>query len=303
MDCKLTLDWFHGKGDQIMIVGFDPGLSANGVAVWYIDNIYKKMKGNKSIQVSDLCKAKNICGFFSFDWSSLATRCNEPTLCRLSHNKEVLDGYKHLLKNTSILQDCDLIVIERQQPNGYTATQNLIRNDFNDKTHFISASARNARCGWKRKTDRWVKKGIVCDIAHSWLKCHENFLRHYCQIELHKVLAEENEKTMQGVMNEWNKNHPNDTLQTLNDFTWSKHYTNKEVMLFHDRADALLLILYFVESVMIECLTSFQTTETLVSIMITNNKRKCLETISNVTGFNENTFEQFKFCPNKLVKS
>ena len=72
------------------------------------------------------------------DITELSNSCSE-TECKLHHDKIFCDYLAHLFKKYRIEFDqADLILIERQPPQGHVAVQELVMREYRDKSKLVS---------------------------------------------------------------------------------------------------------------------------------------------------------------------
>ena len=106
-----------------------------------------------------------------------------------------------------------------------------------------------------------MKKGQTCDQVYQWINnakqsSPDSFLKGSENTAIAKWCKTIDGQTELDILNQWNAEMHR--CDGPDDFTWSRHYNNRTVILIHDRADALLLLLYFVQHAYFENLSALR---------------------------------------------
>jgi hypothetical protein len=174
-----------------IIVAIDPGIIRVGFAVGEIDieidlsRFHSLEKKNEEKEDNPWSFYNNLIGLSEtqlvkryVQWHvsgqinlvELVSTCNREK-CQLQyHSNEMVDRVNHFLQAFPILQSCDLLLIERQQPGACTDVQNLLMNLLDrKKIQFIAANTRNKEIGSiLGVTDRMARKKLTVTRVLKW---------------------------------------------------------------------------------------------------------------------------------------
>lgn len=219
------------------IIAIDPGIVRIGLAigefVFRVDQDYDENKNRKTIHSDqyqyEISEADIVEHHITWHFCAtlnlidLVSSCDQKS-CSLHHTNEMVDRVDHLLKLLPMFFEVDLILIERQQPGACTDVQNLLMSRFDRNiVVLLAANSRNKYIGATNVSGTPEERRLQRKI-----------------ITVRRVLKWMNPQSLQGFanFNEWK------TQQQSNTNDYSRNLSTL-IDLYHDSADALLLIVMY----------------------------------------------------------
>jgi hypothetical protein len=208
----------------LLVCAIDPGLSRLAVAAaWISCN-----QGHVKIDAWKCCMTLNLMRMADECKASMKTT---NAVCPHGHTREIVDGFNHVL------------LIERQPPQGHVTIQNLFLQRFGStKVQLVDATRRNTHFGWQRgKTTRWERKRMATHLVQTrWYAdlAHGVYDR--------KIIADP-------TPTDWEREEmarlAAAVATTTNPISEDCDAVAREMFVFevHDRADAVLLIVFWLQ--------------------------------------------------------
>jgi hypothetical protein len=217
-----------------LVCAIDPGLSRLAVAAAWVSATGVTETSADTIQIDawQCCMTLNL--------MRMADECRD-TKCPHNHTREIIDGFNHLLTRFDVFYRCDVLIIERQPPQGHVTIQNLFLQRFGaTKVQLVDPTQRNTHFGWARgKTTRWERKRMATHLVQTqW--CAQLACGFY-----------DKQSIVDPVPTAWERE---EMTRLVDAVLMSKEPSTtaaitQELFVFevHDRADAILLVVFWLQ--------------------------------------------------------
>jgi len=204
-----------------LVCAIDPGLSRLAVAAAWIDVL------SGEIVSWECCMTLNLL--------RMAGEC-VASCCKYNHTKEIVDGFNHLIARFDVFDKCDVLLIERQPPQGHVTIQNLFLQHFGTtKVQMVDPNSRNTHFGWRRgQTTRWQRKHAATSLVLS--RKYLDLVHGFCGTE----------SVPSPMPTAWEL----EEMRRLTNEAASTSHATQELFIFdvHDRADAVLLVVFWLDA-------------------------------------------------------
>ncbi len=180
----------------MLILSMDVGLVNMGIVVARVDND----------QIEEIVDCKQI------DIRRTIDFCD----CELSHDKCMADYLAHLFRDYPFFEKADLILIERQPPQGFVSIQEITNFRFRKKVKMISPNSMHkffniGHMNYERR------KQFTIEYARKWLNSFDDFQNErnhdisdaFCMLQFHLLNSKE-----------INYNYEQDNIKNFSEFIY-----------------------------------------------------------------------------------